>query len=64
MASGFQCSSANREKELEQMQDQVDWAGFMLDLYDSEKVVGIVDGLTYEFQLKDPIYPYAVRMRS
>ncbi|OIK13090.1 oxidoreductase [Bacillus sp. MUM 116] len=39
-------------------------AGFMLDLYDSEKVVGIVDGLTYEFQLKDPIYPYAVRMRS
>lgn len=39
-------------------------AGFMLHLYDSEKVVGIVDGLTYEFQLKDPIYPYAVRMRS
>ncbi|WP_037463550.1 SDR family NAD(P)-dependent oxidoreductase [Shimazuella kribbensis] len=36
-------------------------ADFMLDLYDSEKVVGIVDGLTYEFQLKDPIYPYAVR---
>ncbi|MBM7653538.1 SDR family NAD(P)-dependent oxidoreductase [Neobacillus cucumis] len=39
-------------------------AEFMLELYDSEKVVGIVDGLTYEFQLKDPIYPYAVRMRS
>ncbi|WML60653.1 SDR family NAD(P)-dependent oxidoreductase [Neobacillus sp. PS2-9] len=39
-------------------------AGFMLDLYDSEKVVGIVDGVTYEFQLKDPIYPYAVRMRN
>ncbi|MDR7238127.1 SDR family NAD(P)-dependent oxidoreductase [Neobacillus drentensis] len=39
-------------------------AGFMLDLYDSKKIVGIVDGLTYEFQLKDPIYPYAVRMRS
>lgn len=39
-------------------------AGYMLHLYDSEKVVGIVDGLTYEFQLKDPIYPYAVRMRS
>jgi short-subunit dehydrogenase len=36
-------------------------AGFMLDLYDSEHVVGIVDGLTYEFQLRDPIYPYAVR---
>ncbi|WP_088043129.1 SDR family oxidoreductase [Bacillus sp. EAC] len=39
-------------------------AGFMLDLYDSEKVVGKVDGLTYEFHLIDPIYPYAVRMRS
>ena len=39
-------------------------AGFMLDLYDSEKVVGIVDGLTYEFQLKDPIYPYVERMRN
>ncbi|MFX3628554.1 MAG: SDR family NAD(P)-dependent oxidoreductase [Ectobacillus sp.] len=39
-------------------------AGFMLNLYDSEKVVGIVDGVTYEFQLKDPIYPYIGRMRS
>lgn len=37
MASGFQCSSANREKELEQMQDQADWAGFMLDLPFSSK---------------------------
>ncbi|MFC7370612.1 SDR family NAD(P)-dependent oxidoreductase [Fictibacillus iocasae] len=36
-------------------------AGFMLDLYDSNKVVGIVDGLTYEFQLKDPIFPFANR---
>lgn len=39
-------------------------AGFMLDLYDSDKVVGIVDGVTYEFELKNPIYPYAVRMRN
>lgn len=39
-------------------------AGFMLDLYDSEKVVGIVDGETYEFQLKDPIHPYIGKMRS
>ncbi|AQY49812.1 short chain dehydrogenase/reductase family oxidoreductase [Listeria weihenstephanensis FSL R9-0317] len=29
-------------------------AGFLLDLYDSEKVLGIVDGFTYEFELKDP----------
>jgi uncharacterized protein len=39
-------------------------AGFMLDLYDSEKVVGIVDGYTYEFELRDPIYPFAVRTTS
>lgn len=39
-------------------------AGFMLELYDSEKVVGIVDGETYEFQLKDPLYPYVARTRS
>lgn len=36
-------------------------AGFMLDLYDSDKVVGIVDGYTYEFRLRDPIFNYAVR---
>ena len=36
-------------------------AQFMLDLYDSDKVVGIVNGETYEFSLVDPIYPYANR---
>jgi uncharacterized protein len=36
-------------------------AGFLLDLHDSEKTVGIVDGLTYEFQLKDPLFNYAER---
>ncbi|TFJ93225.1 hypothetical protein E4U82_07760 [Lentibacillus salicampi] len=33
-------------------------AGFMLDLYDSNKIVGIVDESTYEYQLKDPIFPF------
>ncbi|OQP52484.1 hypothetical protein A4R26_28715 [Niastella populi] len=37
MASGFQCSWANGEKELEHMQDQADWAGFMLGLPFSSK---------------------------
>lgn len=32
MASGFQCSPANGEQELEQMQEGDDWAGFMLGL--------------------------------
>ncbi|MEY8746116.1 SDR family NAD(P)-dependent oxidoreductase [Bacillales bacterium AN1005] len=39
-------------------------AGFLVDLYDSEYVVGIVNGLTYEFELKDPIFPYATRAAS
>ncbi|EJQ31067.1 hypothetical protein IEC_05726 [Bacillus toyonensis] len=39
-------------------------AEFMLELYDSEKVVGIVNGETYEFQLRDPIYPYVTRTRK
>jgi len=38
-------------------------AGFMLDLYDSDHVVGIVDGLTYEFQLRDTIFNYVERTR-
>lgn len=33
-------------------------AGFMLDLYDSDKIVGLVDENTYEFHLKDPIFPF------
>ena len=36
-------------------------ADFMLELYDSKKVVGIVNGETYEFSLQDPIYPYVAR---
>ncbi|AIQ38529.1 oxidoreductase [Paenibacillus sp. FSL R5-0345] len=38
-------------------------AGFMLDLYDSNHVVGLVDGLTYEFELKDAIFNYVERTR-
>ncbi|MGN7165386.1 SDR family NAD(P)-dependent oxidoreductase [Paenibacillus cellulositrophicus] len=33
-------------------------AGFMLNLYDSDKTVGIVDESTYEFHLKEPIFPF------
>lgn len=39
-------------------------ASFLLELYDSNKVVGLVDGVTYEFQLRDPLYPYVVRNRK
>jgi len=36
-------------------------AGFMLKLYDSDKIVGIVNPDTYEFQLKDAIYPHTTK---
>ncbi len=34
-------------------------AGFLLELYDSEKVVGLVDRESFCFQLADPLFPYA-----
>jgi uncharacterized protein len=39
-------------------------AQFLLDLYDGNHVVGIVNGETYEFLLRDPIYPYVSRTRN
>ncbi|MGA4719958.1 SDR family NAD(P)-dependent oxidoreductase [Fictibacillus nanhaiensis] len=64
---------AKRSMDLEEFQYEgampkfhtaAEMANFLLDLYDSEKVVGIVDGVTYEFHLKDPIYPYVERSRK
>ena len=34
-------------------------AGFLLELYDSEKVVGLVDREEFSFRLADPLFPYA-----
>jgi len=34
-------------------------AGFLLELYDSEKVVGLVDRENFSFRLADPLFPYA-----
>ncbi|MGK0700162.1 MULTISPECIES: SDR family NAD(P)-dependent oxidoreductase [Bacillaceae] len=34
-------------------------AGFLLNLYDGDKIVGIVDGQTYKFELRNPIFSYA-----
>ncbi|MFC0522977.1 SDR family NAD(P)-dependent oxidoreductase [Pontibacillus salicampi] len=49
------------ETNVPQYHTSKEMAQFLLDLYDSNKVVGIVDGYTYEFSLRDPIYPYAAR---
>lgn len=39
-------------------------AACMLELYDNDKVVGIVDGSTYKYELKDPIFNFGVRKNS
>ena len=33
--------------------------GFLLELYDSEKAVGMVDRESFSFRLSDPLFPYA-----
>lgn len=33
-------------------------AGFLMELYDSDAVVGRVDRDTYEFELRGPVYPF------
>lgn len=49
------------ESQINQFHTAEEMAKFLLNLYDSDKVVGIVDGRTYEFQLRDPIFPYVSR---
>jgi uncharacterized protein len=39
-------------------------AGFLLNLYDSEKIVGIVNGETYDFELRDPIFRYVCSLNE
>ena len=34
-------------------------AGFLLQLYDSRHVVGIVDAATFAFDLKAPLFAYS-----
>ena len=34
-------------------------AAFLMDLYDSDKVVGAVDRETFDYKLYDPLFPYA-----
>ena len=36
-------------------------ADFLLKLYDSEKVVGMVDRESFSFRLTEPLFPYAGR---
>ncbi|GMX61992.1 SDR family NAD(P)-dependent oxidoreductase [Paenibacillus elgii] len=62
--SAFDLDEFNYEGLVPKFHTAKEMAGFMLDLYDGEKVVGIVNGKTYDFELRDPIYPYLVRTRN
>ncbi|UTE73820.1 SDR family NAD(P)-dependent oxidoreductase [Rossellomorea marisflavi] len=52
------------ETSVPQYHTAKEMAHFLLDLYDGDHVVGIVNGETYEFLLRDPIYPYVSRTRN
>ncbi|TFE00693.1 SDR family NAD(P)-dependent oxidoreductase [Jeotgalibacillus salarius] len=39
-------------------------AGFMLELYDSEKVLGKVNSESYEFELMDPVFGYTSKKKA
>lgn len=51
------------EKNLPKYHTAKEMAEFMLNLYDSDKIVGIVNGESYEFQLRNPIFPYVDRRK-
>ncbi|MGN8647668.1 SDR family NAD(P)-dependent oxidoreductase [Gracilibacillus sp. HCP3S3_G5_1] len=62
---------ANRAMEVEEINYREDFgevhtaaevAQFLLDLYDSDKVVGLVDGETNQFGLNDPLFPYITKV--
>lgn len=61
MKRSFDVEDISYEGNVPQYHTAKEMAHFLLDLYDSNKVVGIVDGETYEFHIKDPIYPYVER---
>ncbi|WP_379137922.1 SDR family NAD(P)-dependent oxidoreductase [Paenibacillus sp. sgz500958] len=59
----FDAPSFNYNGTVPQYHTAKEMAGFLLDLYDSDNVVGIVNGSSYEFELKDPIFKYKSRIR-
>lgn len=50
--------SYNYQKGFKQFQTSKEMAQFLLDLYDSNQVVGIVNRDTFEFNLTGPIFDY------
>lgn len=64
MASGLQCSWSNREKELQQMQETQDWAGYMFSLPFSSNPGEKFSYCSGNFYLLAEILQRATKMKS
>lgn len=50
--------SFDYEKGMAKFHTSKEMAGFLLDLYDNEKIVGLVNGHDFTFELQDPQFTY------
>ncbi|MBC1371481.1 SDR family NAD(P)-dependent oxidoreductase [Listeria booriae] len=50
--------SFDYEKGVAKFHTSKEMAGFLLDLYDNEKIVGLVNGRDFTFELQDPQFTY------
>ncbi|MBC2002258.1 SDR family NAD(P)-dependent oxidoreductase [Listeria booriae] len=50
--------SFDYEKGIAKFHTSKEMAGFLLDLYDNEKIVGLVNGRDFTFELQDPQFTY------
>ncbi|MBC2243358.1 SDR family NAD(P)-dependent oxidoreductase [Listeria booriae] len=50
--------SFDYEKGMAKFHTSKEMAGFLLDLYDNEKIVGLVNGRDFTFELQDPQFNY------
>lgn len=62
--SAFDLDKFHYEGVVSKFHTAKEMAGFMLDLYDSEKIIGIVNEKKYNFELSDPIYPFVAKTRN
>lgn len=46
------------ESNMTQFNTSKEMADFMMQLYDGDKILGLVDENTYNFKLQEPIFPY------
>ncbi|WP_285767065.1 SDR family NAD(P)-dependent oxidoreductase [Peribacillus sp. SI8-4] len=57
----FDVDAFHYEATLPKYHTAKEMAEFLIQLYDHDKIVGIVNARSYEFELKDPLFPHASR---